>query len=88
MIKDTIYRQEAIDEAVRECNEDGAYGLMDTKSIVELLRRLPSAQGMCRDCQWYSEEYRMCTEHGIEDRDDSGYCSDGVPRKGGNDETD
>lgn len=47
-----------------------------------------SAQVMCRDCQWYSEEHRLCTEHDIEDRDGSGYCSDGVPRKGGVDGSD
>lgn len=54
--------------------------LVEGGTLVEVVR--------CRDCQWYHKEHRMCTEHDIEDRDGSGYCSDGVPRKGENDETD
>jgi len=34
----------AIDAVVRESQADGAYGYMDTKSIVDLLNDLPSAQ--------------------------------------------
>lgn len=41
---ETIYRQAAIDAAVKESQIDGAYGYMDTKSIVDLLSGLPSAQ--------------------------------------------
>ena len=43
-MKDTIYRQAAIDAAEKESQADGAYGYMDTKSIVDLLNNLPSAQ--------------------------------------------
>lgn len=41
---DTIYRQAAIDAVEKESRVDGAYGYMDTKSIVDLLNDLPSAQ--------------------------------------------
>lgn len=34
----------AIDTVVKESQVDGAYGYMDTKSIVDLLNDLPSAQ--------------------------------------------
>ena len=41
---DLIYRQDAIDAAEKESQVDGAYGYMDTKSIVDLLNDLPSAE--------------------------------------------
>lgn len=39
-----ISREVAIDAAEKESQVDGAYGYMDTKSIVDLLNDLPSAQ--------------------------------------------
>ena len=41
---DTISRQAAIKAVEKESQVDGAYGYMDTKSIVDLLMDLPSAQ--------------------------------------------
>ena len=41
---DTIRRQAAIDAVEKESQVDGSYGYMDTKSIVDLLNDLPSAQ--------------------------------------------
>lgn len=41
---DTIRRQAAIDAVEKESQVDGAYGYMDTKSIVDLLMDLPSVQ--------------------------------------------
>lgn len=41
---DTIRRQSAIDAVEKESQVDGAYGYMDTKSIVDLLMDLPSAE--------------------------------------------
>lgn len=41
---DLISRQAAIDMVEKESQVDGAYGYMDTKSIVDLLNDLPSAQ--------------------------------------------
>lgn len=41
---DCINRQAAIDMVEKESQVDGAYGYMDTKSIVDLLNDLPSAQ--------------------------------------------
>lgn len=41
---DTIRRQSAIDAVEKESQVDGAYGYMDTKSIVDLIMDLPSAQ--------------------------------------------
>ena len=39
-----IYKQTAIDAVLKESNKDGAYGYIDTKSIVDLLNNLPPAQ--------------------------------------------
>lgn len=52
MSKDTIYREAAIDAIERESQVDGAYGYMDTKSIIDVLEDLPSAQSE-------SKSYRM-----------------------------
>ena len=41
---DTISRQAAIEAVEKESQVDGAYGYMDTKSIVDLLNDMPSAQ--------------------------------------------
>lgn len=41
---DCISRQDAIDAIIRESTADGAYGYVDTKSSVDLIRKLPSAQ--------------------------------------------
>ena len=43
-MSDLISRQAAIKEVEKESQVDGAYGYMDTKSIVDLLNGLPSAQ--------------------------------------------
>ena len=42
--EDAISRTAAIDAVEKESQVDGAYGYMDTKSIVDLLNDLPSAQ--------------------------------------------
>ena len=41
---DLIDRQAAIDALVNESQSDGAYGYIDTKSIICMLNDLPSAQ--------------------------------------------
>ena len=41
---DAISRQAAIDAAKRESTQEGSYGYMDTKSIIDMLEDLPSAQ--------------------------------------------
>ena len=43
-MSDLISRQAAIDAIEKESQVDGAYGYMDTKSIIDLLEDLPSAQ--------------------------------------------
>lgn len=43
-MNDLISRKEAIDAVEKESQVDGAYGYMDTKSIIDLLSDLPSAQ--------------------------------------------
>lgn len=43
-VGDMISRRSAIDAAEKESQVDGAYGYMDTKSIVDLLNDLPSVQ--------------------------------------------
>ena len=49
---DTISRQAAIEAVEKESQVDGAYGYMDTKSIVDLLNDLPSAQPERKKGQW------------------------------------
>lgn len=52
-----IERQIAIDAVEKESQVDGAYGYMDTKSIVNLLNNLPSITQpeiiRCQDCKYY-----------------------------------
>ena len=43
-MSDLISRKAAIEAVEKESQVDGAYGYMDTKSIVDLLNDLPSAQ--------------------------------------------
>lgn len=55
-MNDLISRQAAIDKVVKESQVDGAYGYMDTKSLIDLLEDLSSAQPeivRCRDCKHY-----------------------------------
>lgn len=53
---DCISRQAAIDAAERESQVDGAYGYMDTKSIVDMLNDLPSAQPDRKKGKWLYHE--------------------------------
>lgn len=53
---DSISRKAAIDAVEKESQVDGAYGYMDTKSIVDLLMDLPSAQ------QWIPVSDRLPEE--------------------------
>ena len=58
-MNDSISRQAAIDEVEKESQVDGAYGYMDTKSIVDLLSALPSAQSeiiRCKDCKHWRQQ--------------------------------
>ena len=53
----------AIDAVVKESQVDGAYGYMDTKSIVDLLNDLPSAQPeivRCKDCKHRASYWGNC----------------------------
>ena len=48
----------AIDAVLKESNADGAYGYMDTKSIIDLLNNLLSAQqDSCEYCHEDSNGY-------------------------------
>lgn len=67
---DTIRRQSAIDAVEKESQVDGAYGYMDTKSIVDLLMDLPSAQPEQR---WIPIKWHDCTD---EDREKYGFNND------------
>lgn len=57
MNSDLISRQAAIDAVEKESRVDGAYGYMDTKSIVDLLNDLPSAQPERKTGEWIGTEY-------------------------------
>ena len=53
-MSDLIDRQAAIGAVEKESRVDGAYGYMDTKSIVDLLNDLPATQPeivRCKDCK-------------------------------------
>lgn len=52
-MSDLIERRAAIDAVEKESQVDGAYGYMDTKSIVDLIMDLPSAQ------QWIPVSERL-----------------------------
>ena len=78
-----IYLDDAIDAVEKESRVDGAYGYMDTKSIVDLLNDLPSAQPerTCVNCGrtvnnggWYADGRTRCPieEHYALPKD--GYC--------------
>ena len=59
-MRDLIDRQAAIDAAEKESQVDGAYGYMDTKSIVDLLNNLPAAQPEViryKDCKYYKTKF-------------------------------
>ena len=63
-MSDLISRQAAIDAVEKESQVDGAYGYMDTKSIVDLLNDLPSAQPERKHGYWIEshEHVYMCNE--------------------------
>ena len=81
-----IYLDTAIDAVLKESNMDDAYGYMDTKSIVDLLNNLPSAQPeiiRCKDCEYGEQDdigRWFCRSLGcqIGNEDGSVYCADAV----------
>lgn len=85
-MRDLIDRQAAIDAAERESQVDGAYGYMDTKSIVDMLNDLPSVQPeiiKCKDCKWFNDI--GCAIRIVDDTDkpsEEDYCSMGERRDG------
>lgn len=59
-----ISKEEAIKAIISESLKDGAYGYMDTKSIVDLLNDLPAAQPeiiYCKDCKHFAGEGMYCS---------------------------
>jgi hypothetical protein len=52
-----ISRQAAIEVIEKESQVDGAYGYMDTKSIVDLLNDLPTAQPEIVRCKYCKHRY-------------------------------
>ena len=93
---DTIYRQAAIDAAERESQVDGAYGYMDTKSIVDMLNDLPSAQPERKKGKWIGEPKDgieamffkpKCSVCGFESAEVKNYCPNcGADMRGEDDE--
>ena len=51
---DSISRKAAIEAAEKESQVDGAYGYMDTKSIIDMLNDLPSVQSNQKRGKWIS----------------------------------
>lgn len=84
---DLIDRQAAIEQAEKKSQVEGAYGYMDTKSIVDMLEDLPKVDAVevvrCKDCKWYGRAdkrrfYRGtdCLNHRIDTIvPDKDYCS-------------
>lgn len=74
---DCISRQTAIDAVEKESQVDGAYGYMDTKSIVDLLSDLPSAEP--KRGRWIFARYYVweCSECGKNPTRGMGYTQSG-----------
>lgn len=66
-MSDIISRQAAIEAAERESAKDGAYGYMDTKSIVDMLNDLPKRTEVvrCKDCEFYTADELWCRRLGL-----------------------
>ena len=69
-MNDLISRQAAISAVEKESQVDGAYGYMDTKSIVDLLNDLPSAQ------RWIPFTMRELTAEEQEEHPEWSYIMD------------
>lgn len=67
MENDLISRQAAIDAVEKESQLDGAYGYMDTKSIVDLLNNLPSVTPKRKTGKWnfIGDNMFECTSCGV-----------------------
>lgn len=73
---DLISRQQAIDEV-----EKWFYNLEDKRSVIEVLKNLPSAQSeiiRCKDCIYQTKSWsgiKYCEAHGDHIGKDYDYCS-------------
>ncbi len=84
-MNDSISRQAAIDKAERECKQDGAYGYMDIKSIIDMLEDLPSTDAVeivrCKNCIHFEDgkDYVMFCKHidGLDSIKPESFCSYG-----------
>lgn len=66
-MNDLISRRKAIEAVEKESQIDGAYGYMDTKSIVDLLNDLPSVQPEQKHGRWVKyKNWYACSECGNE----------------------
>lgn len=91
-MKDTIYRQDAIDAMMQLQDEDiEAYGCeipegFDGDRAVMALRKLPSAEPVikCKDCGYWNEgrcDYFSVDERNVEiHTDGDGFCSEAERR--------
>ena len=78
MSNDLIDRQAAIDAVEKESQVDGAYGYMDTMSIVDLLNDLPFVQLeiiRCRECKFASGDSRICMKFGHSPIGELDFCA-------------
>ena len=77
-INDCISKQAAIYAAERESQVDGAYGYMDTKSIVDMLNDLPSVQPeiiRCKDCKFFVSGMEWCEADDEHPASPDAFCS-------------
>ena len=77
-INDCISKQAAIYAAERESQVDGAYGYMDTKSIVDMLNDLPSVQPeimRCKDCKFFVSDMEWCEADDEHPASPDAFCS-------------
>lgn len=83
-MKKLIYLEDAIERVKKESQADGAYGYLDAKSIIDLLKSLPSAEPEithCKDCKYGEQDeegWWYCSDLGCQmgDKDGNGFCSD------------
>lgn len=81
---DLIDRHKAIEQAVNESQSEGAYGYLDTKSIVDMLEGLPTIDAVevvrCKDCVYRRGDACDYADFWLQD---DYFCSEGVRKENG-----
>lgn len=80
-----IDKQAVINAVIKECNSEGAYGYMDAKSIIDLLKRMSETIVRCKDCAlWNDGKCDTWSALGVTILTaETGYCNFGDRRDNG-----